>query len=700
MRRQNSRIWTLTIALLANVQVLTPAYAQITEQADASNLDEIIVTASKRPERLVDASYAISAITVDEINAKGATDLRDLQYSIPGMNILEANPGSRKVQMRGIGPGDGTGAPVVGVYVDEVGISIDQQQRDGAFPLADLARVEVLRGPQGTLYGQGAVAGTIRYITQDPSLTEITGYAEANVYNQEAGSTGYRFNGAIGTPLVEDKVGIRVAGGYEHNSGWIDYPLLNKEDVNEYRRVYVRPKLVAMLSDAIKFSLMYQYYKQETDTDNASELTRDNVRNINVLLPGNDKSHLINAILNIDLGSATLTSATGYQHRDMLFNGYFGVVLQYDNTYKQFSQEVRLTSTDDGPLGYTFGGYYRDFDSHLERTLFINGAPSTASRYSGDDPSDSKSYAFFGTVNYAMNDKLSFDVGARYFSDSKKLNGFSGTRPIAFDDVFDSFTPKFTLTYKWAGDASTYLSASKGFRSGGFNASGSSFDPESLWNYEFGTKAVMLNGRLFLDATAYYLDYTNAQIQNVVTINGLATAETIDGGKASGPGVELTAIAKPGAGLELSVTGGYNEVKSDGGSPFFPKGERFAFAPAFTGSASLSQKFPLGDALKAFWRVDYQHSSTYIQIARRVTNATTGAVGISSNFRSDKQDYVNVRVGLGGSDDVWTVTADATNLFNADPVVGFTGFPYNPAGAGVKARPRSYGLTLRWNFGQ
>lgn len=657
---------------------------------------DIVVTANRRTERITDVPFAITAIGQREIQDRGSVSIRDLQYSIPGLNIQELAPGSSRTTLRGINPGAGTGLPIVGTYVDEVGITIDQQQRDTTFPLVDLARIEVLRGPQGTLYGQGSIAGTIRYITRNPSLTAIGGFAEGNVYDQTHGGTGYRLNGAIGVPLVNDKVGLRVAGGYDHIAGWIDYPSAGKNDANVTKRWFVRPKLYAKLSDALSVSVLYQYYDQRADTDGLSGADPYRRSGRVELYPSRDTSHLVNVIVDYDLGPATLTSSTGYLERNLVFQAPLAVFrARFDSDFKQFTQELRLTSNETGPVKYTSGLFYRTFRSEIDRIFYAAGTNTATpvGRRIGDDPVDSNSFAVFGDVTYTVAPKLDLSAGARYFYDERQASTIVPVTPTA-RDTFRTFAPRFSAKYAFSADTSTYVTASKGFRSGGFNASGTSYGPESLWNYEGGIKSSLFGGRLFVDVAAFYIDYRDRQANGLFEFApGVFLTETRNVGKASGPGIEGSINARLSAGLQFDATAAYNRIKSDTTNAEVVKGQRFDFVPSFTASAALSQRIPISARLRGMWRVDYQHSAPYSAITRQ--GLPNGTVATLENFRNQAQDYLNVRVGaeLGA----FGIHLDAQNITNERTFL----FPFSPiavSGEGTRPRPTSYGLTVRWNF--
>jgi iron complex outermembrane recepter protein len=658
-------------------------------------LEEIIVTAQKRQERIQDVPFAITAVAQQEIRDRGSVDIKDLQYSVPGLNIQELQPGANRTTLRGITPGSGTGLPIVGIYVDDVGISEDQQQRDGAFPLVDIERIEVLRGPQGTLYGQGSIAGTIRYITRNPDLATADGFLETNVYQQQDGELGYRASGAVGVPLITDRVGLRVSAGYDRLAGWIDYPAAGVEDANGTKRVFIRPKLYARVTDQLTFSLLYQFLDQESDTDAISSVASPSVRpGRAALYPGNDEVHLANAIFSYDFGAATLLSSTGFQQRDLHFQVPFApYVGDFPSRYEQVNQELRISSNGEGSFQYTAGVWYREFLSDINRIFFLNGAETALLRGLGDDPVDSESVAVFGDGTYSVSDRLDLSLGARYYVDERTSSSVVPPTPEREAD-FHSFSPRASMKYEWTRDVSSYVTVSKGFRSGGFNPSGTSFGPETLWNYEVGTKANLLGGAVFVDVAGYFLDYSDRQTQSLLpsTSSNVFLTETKSVGKASGFGVEGSISAQLGAGLRLDATAAYNDVRSDVSTVDVLKGERFGSVPDFTGSVSLSQRRALGAKLEGMWRIDYQHSDPFSYISR---SATTGVVTTTQNFRTDPQDYLNVRLGV--ETQRLGVHLDAQNILNEDTVV-FPFVPITTTGEGTRVRPRSYGVTLRWSF--
>ena len=212
--------------------------------SESSVLEEIVVTAQKREQSVLDIPFAISTFGEDEIKARGATDIKDMQYAIPGLSITNNLPGQDRVQIRGASSDVGIGLPTVGRYLDEVSVSSDAIQRALDVPLLDMQRVEVLRGPQGTLYGAGSIGGTIRFISNSPDLSEASGSIGVGINSVDDGNQGYEAHGVFNLPIIEDKLALRLTASTEDIAGWIDNTATGESDINEAQRDFLRAKLL------------------------------------------------------------------------------------------------------------------------------------------------------------------------------------------------------------------------------------------------------------------------------------------------------------------------------------------------------------------------------------------------------------------------------------------------------------------------
>ncbi len=702
----------LAHASLAALAAASAAHAQTAAPPAAdtgASVSEVVVTASKREQRLVDVPYAVTAVGAAEITARGSLDIKDLQYSVPGLNITPGTLGQDRVALRGINAGFGTGLPVVGVYVDDVGVSVDQQQRETSFPLVDIDRIEVLRGPQGTLYGQGSEAGTIRYITRNPSLTAFDGFIEGNIYSQHEGGTGGRLNVVGGGPIVQDKLGLRLVAGYEDQAGWIDYPNARQNNANNVRTYYIRPKLLWKPTENLTVSLLYQYYDAKAAT---SPFTYNSTNSFNAsrLDRQIDRSDLVDLTLNYTTDFGTFTSSTGYLHRDFVFQfpAPFPYTAAQNTRFEQTTEEFRFTSKQLGHFNFTTGVFYRDFASPTLRTIDTTGfPPATATALfnaltrTGTDPVNSQAFAVFGDGTYSVNDKLDLSVGVRYYTDDRQtINITPVIRYTETKASFDSVDPRFNIRYKITPDISAYFQAAKGFRSGGFNTTpqNPTYDAEDLWSYEGGVKAALFGGKLYIDSAVYYLDYSNRQSQSLVNVSGLQIASTTNGGAASGPGFEFSGTLQLPWRLKAEASVSYNDVTFDTTTIENRAGDRFALVSPWTGGASLSQRIPLsgfpighGDA-SLFWRADYQHADAASDVIRGANAA--GQSVILYNGKSGTQDTVNLHAGVQVKD--VSLTFEALNLSDNRAVV----YPFLGYGPGYnqRLRPRSLGVTLRYDF--
>ena len=323
---------SLSIAAIGTIALMSSqVYAN-----ESSALDEIIVTAQKREQSLLDIPFAISAFGEEEIKARGAKDIKDLQYSIPGLSITNNMPGQDRVQIRGASAGVGIGLPTVGRYLDEVSVSSDQAQRALDVPLLDIGRVEVLRGPQGTLYGAGSIGGTIKLISNAPDLNETSGTLGVGFSSIDDGSNGNEFNSVLNLPIIEGKLAMRIAMSSEDIGGWIDNTATGQSDYNEAERDFIRTKILFQPNDSFNASLMWMSYDFEQDNNNhevsesghsmagllnVDDRSATDERTVNTpfATPVTDDWDMVNLTLNYEMENANLVSSTAYLDRTINF---------------------------------------------------------------------------------------------------------------------------------------------------------------------------------------------------------------------------------------------------------------------------------------------------------------------------------------------------------------------------------------------
>jgi outer membrane receptor protein involved in Fe transport len=705
---RNLMMTAVTAALLVSNQ---------TYASDANSLDEIIVTAQKREQSVMDIPFAISAFGEEEIKARGATDIKDMQYSIPGLSITNNQPGQDRVQIRGASAGTGIGLPTVGRYMDEVSVSSDATQRALDIPLLDIGRVEVLRGPQGTLYGAGSIGGTIKFISNSPDLSETGGSLGLGFNSVDDGGSGSELSGVVNLPLVEDKLAIRIAASTEDIAGWIDNTAMGKSDVNEAERAFVRTKLFYKPSETFNASLMWMHYDFDQDNNN-HELSESGFSLLNVdnrgatderasstpfATPTSDEWDLLNLVLNFDIENASIISSTGYLDRKINFltemvnaffpPGAYGSVEIDDRKTEVLTQEIRMSSTWDNPLNYTAGIFYRKTDTSQTQTLSYPsffGFPAQVS--TGTAPVDSKSWAVFGELSYKYSESLTASFGLRYFEEDQEPSIFLLAGPATMDmspeeQSFDAVTPRLNLLWTVSENASVYGTISKGFRSGGINGFGSSipsFDPEEAILYEIGGRGTFLDGRLYVDGAIYYMDYDDVQ----VTIAEAGRARTTNVDSSSGAGVDLAVGVNLTEDLSLNVTAGYIGQEYDKVSTIGPsdvaEGDTSQYTPDYTASASLAYNFDWSGDLEGMARLDLSHADGFSVFIRTFPGQPV--------IETEPLTYLSFRIGA--MTETWQVVLSADNLLDEKDQV----FPGGAFALDTYPRPRTLSVKMDYNF--
>lgn len=499
-------------------------------------IDEIIVTATKRASSIKDVPFSINAQTSQDIERTGSKNLEDLARNVAGLQIQNLGPGQSQVAIRGVSAGqivrDQPGVKEqVGVYLDESVISLSLFTPD--IDLYDLNRVETLRGPQGTLFGSGSIGGTIRYITNQPSLDGFEGSVEGDLNAIDGGSVGGSIKGMINAPL-SDTAALRLVAYHTEYGGFID--ALREggdidENVNTGTRTGGRATLLFQPTENLKITPRIIYQEIETDGFNRQEVfnlfanpfttTRPAVtfeeRQQFLLLDEGfeDETLILDATIEYSFDGADLTSVTSYTDREILVSrdasaltGSVSVDLGYpdeavllpsnlrDTTeVESFTQEIRLSSNGDGPFQWVIGGFYSDTDRFYQQFLptpgydaftdAVLGAGTSEAVALGVGPVDSpffselpysiEQYAIFGEATYDFTEDLHFTAGGRYY-DFEEVRfvtqvGLFGNGVVDQRDETssDGFTPRFLLSYDASETVTVNAQVSKGFRLGGVN---------------------------------------------------------------------------------------------------------------------------------------------------------------------------------------------------------------------------------------
>lgn len=540
----------LILASSALIGVSQPAFAQVAagNAPAASDSDGesngIIVTARRREERLEDVPVSVTAVSGDTLASVQATNVRDVAKLAPGLNIDSDAPTRSFVSMRGVGTTlSDSVQPGVGIFMD--GIFLPATSFFNS-PLVDVERIEVLRGPQGTLFGNNTLGGAVNVVTKDPT-DELTGrvdgtYAWADNFTSLSGS----LSGAI----VPDKIRFRVSGAYHQEDGFITNTLIGG-DLNSSKQYSVRGRLDFLPSDNAKITLngFYDYVKGgyfpynqisgPTDYDYTSE------QNLNSF--GLDKYTGVNAKGVFDLeGINTQATLIGsYIHRDrhVLWDVDLGPTdfIRSDDYGKldTYSVEARFETEWSDTISTLVGLFYTKYSDHAETNTLI--LPDTLAPGSAD--TSNRNRAVFANIFWNPSDKLEIAVGARY--DEQSLTSTSAFTTAAYK--VNELQPRASVTLHWTPDFMTYASVARGVRGGGQNPPGSPnliYGNDSVWTYEVGTKFDAFGGDLFVTADVFYNDYSDYIGVNAIvpsTNSAAAIAVMLNTGDVESYGAEIEA---------------------------------------------------------------------------------------------------------------------------------------------------------------
>jgi iron complex outermembrane recepter protein len=711
------RVLSLAAVLLASAAAVSPAFAQDVAEPDAegekdasTNASTIVVTANRRSEIISEVPIAISAITAEDFKRRNALSLDDLQAAVPGLRLVDIGPGSQRIQLRGVS--QYLGQATVGNYIDEFSVTNLGPQGVAEVQLLDLERVEVLRGPQPTLYGESSMGGTIRYITARPDLDEFFGSVTGEISTIKSGEEGYRAEGVINVPIAPGVAALRIAAQHRDIGGWVDSPVA--DDYNDRQITTIRGKLLVEPSPQISVSATVLY--NESKQDNVG-FSLDGLNTAQTTLTPGSQDYLLGYLeASYDFGAVELLSVTGYidqnsfARRDIgpFFNTLFGfpaftsVLSDADGNFERYSQELRLTSDSTGSFRYLFGGIYAEGKgTELSLSTYLPG-PIPAFGIFNDrlaSRTNSQTVAIYGNLELDLAGWLTVEAGGRYFREKLDQRGVTTLidaigpgvdqmTTLGDQATFDTFNPRVSITANFDGSI-IYASAAKGFRSGGFNlapqAPNPTFDPESLWTYEAGTKLSFLGGAAYIEAALYYQDYAKIQSTNVTPLGATAV---FNSGAADGFGFDLALVLKPGETFQFTASLGHNDVSFTTTAVDKLAGDPLDLVPPYNISVAADWTPRVSDAFDLLVHADLNYVDEAAIILRQI-----GALGFEPVAPNDSRVLVNTR--LGADFGAFEVYAFGTNLFNelkrVNPAFGSFVEP-------IFTQPRTIGLGVQASF--
>lgn len=727
-----TRLLAASVLISATALTAAPSFAQ------ESVVDELVVTARKRTESVMDVPMSINVVGEQAMQKLGAESYTNLLGSVPSLTAYQNGPGRTRLSIRGITNGGGNdndtqNQETVGIYIDEIPISMGALNPELA--LFDLERVEVLRGPQGTLYGAGSMTGTVRMITHRPQLNTFEGKIDAGVSTVSEGGNGYSLKALVNVPVVNDRVAVRASGYYTKTPGYIDNVTTGEKDVNDGLAVGGRIEARFQVTEDFTADLSYfkHHYKdggRPEDLERVPGLGRDYVSSDGYV----DDLDIYNLTMNYDLGFANLVSSTSYFDRKTVNKRSLDGLLALfpvkpsplvDTTESTFfAQEIRLASQGDGPLSWVVGAYTDKKDIYYLNTvpvpgfdaaMGVNSADFGAPKdnpYWGFDDLKVKTYAFFGEVTYKIN-KLSITGGLRYFNweqdyklyASGFFNGAIPSNPPKRTSKEDGYNPKVNISYDLTDDFLVYAQAARGFRYGGINTpvpkdvcaaeladfqrTGTDpnvFSADKLWNYEVGGKGTLADGRIRVNGSYFHLVWDDMQTARRLNC-GFGFRENVGG--AVSDGVELEVVAHPIDGLTLTAGGSYinSRLSRDVVNLKAKKGDKAPFVPEKTFNASAEYNFPLTGTIDAF---------VYGNVQYMGERATEFSPSQAAYRKMDAYTLVNLRAGVNYGNVEYSVYAN--NAFDDRGVIrAMPASPFDPE-ARIRVTPRTIGANVRMTF--
>jgi iron complex outermembrane receptor protein len=739
-----------------------------------STLAEVVVTANKRAEDTKDVPVSIGVVDGQEILDLHIQDAEDITRIVPGVSFAAHNngpngPGQDNITIRGVS--STVGNPTVGTYIDEVPIITITGFEGTASPrLLDIERIEVLRGPQGTLYGASSEGGTIRYITNQPDSHTFSGSFRQEVSYTKHGGANFDDRGVLNIPVIEDVFALRVSAEFGKDSGYIDHyalagslaagtatagALLNR-GVNSDTNYAINVKGLWTISDDFTVTPAVLYQRLVLDDSGTFMPGLGLYREFNQV-PGFDHDSLFVPSLTVKkgLGFADLTSVTSYVNRRVLrqadgtyYNsqpiaqfyldsagvppyslhtaennnilGNKASPVDFFDHFNTWTQEFRLSSpADQKRIKWVAGVFASDqqwthldyepipgfstafqkiYGYNINTDPFLNptiGTPSYNPNewandlvYSVYDHNDVTQYAVFGQIDVDVTPTLHVGVGDRYVKATEKLTetgagffefgnaGTTGT-PYTQSATFSTSTPKVTITYDLNAQASLYASAGKGFRLGGATSPNTNvacvqgllelgdknapttYGPDHLWSYELGTKALLFDKTLSVNADVYYIDWK--AIQQTITIPICGGAFNANVGDATAIGSEIEVRYKPPVipGLTLSVNlgGEHAYITSSTNSLTAAVGQDVLYTPKYTASVLANYGWHVTSSILGFVRGDYEYTGqsfgSYVRPAPGAPNPS---------YINPAYSVVNLNAGVNVGN--FEVALFAKNLFD------------------------------------
>lgn len=673
-------------------------------------LEPIIVRAQHRDEALKDVPVSINVFSGLEIEDRSMVRIEDAFKAASNVSLHgdRGNYGSSRITIRGVSSTAFGSDPAVGFYIDGVASGSDANFNG---PLFDIEQIEILKGPQGTLYGRNALSGAVNIRSVRPDLDGGFYTSLETIYGNRN-----RFTvRSITNAAVTDKSAFRLSAQGNWAEGWVK----NKQGGPDRRNMddrSVRMQYLLQATDGFEILLSGDYSEDTSIPLAHGEFNKVYDEGIDHALPYDTENKTFGgkAHLTYDLDFATIENIAAY--RGSLSPGDGGDLSAsplrsagFDRDYGQFTNEFRIASNNDQALDWTFGAFLMTSnDDRIEKTglnmtlpagALGPGAPAIPAGYNEQTKAeiDSRSAAIFGDATWhATSDfdvfggaRVSYDQRSVKYAHTTSIAGFHVYAPVqTIDKKIENVdvSPRIGIGYNLTDEIRTYASIAKGYKSGGFNVAFAqndkiTYDPEIAWNYEIGIKGSAFDNRLDFSGAAFYFDWKNQQIQAWRETNFIIH----NAKKSRSFGFEAETTVRPVDGLELAASVGYLDAEFVDLKNYEPgvhlDGKKLPFSSKWSANLSASYAIPVTDAIDANIRVDYDWRSSYFMDPK-------------NELKQRAYGLLNARLGIEGND--WSAHVFGRNLLDTDHHFG--GGPTINGPRGTPGEPRTFGLGLQKTF--
>jgi len=740
------RLLTKALSGTALALALTYPATLWAQEGDAQLGEEIVVTAQKRSQTLIDVPQSVSVISGATLEQQGATGFADYLKNVPSLQLVQGTPGQGRLVLRGINTGGV--ASTVAVYVDETPFGSSTGLANGSelagdFDSFDIARIEVLRGPQGTLYGASSLGGLLKFVTNEPSTSGFEAKALGGIEFTDGGDASYRGAAMVNVPLG-DTLAFRASGSYRKQGGYIDSIGTAgsnvRSNINDFENYGGRASLLWKPDANLSVRLSALFQNLYVDAPSIVEADPATLKPLyggltqSEYLPtfSNVKYRLYNGTIDYDLGGTTLTSATSYGEQLQSFRADYsanlspvlGSYVYFDQLTenRKWTQELRLASNGGDFIEWLVGGYYTHEKARIFQNLksAVPGTPGVltpidlpyelavfnlASRY--------EEIAGFANATLHLAPWFDVDLGGRYSHNSQRAEQATdgvllGTALIdglhSSDNVFTwSVAPKV----KFGEQASLYARVAKGYRPGGPNVipigsppgTPTTYQPDTVTSYEIGFKGDTADRSASIEASLYHIDWNDIQLAAVV--NGFGV--NVNGTSAKVDGAEIVATLRPTRGFTTSVGFTYTDARlsgdTDPAAVGAVKGDRLPFTPRYAVNVNADYQWDMGSDVSA------SIGGSIRSVSRQSGGFDPAYRSVYGHFaRLDAYEVVDLRAGVDFGR--YSLTAYANNLTNSGGItstqalLGVAGLPRNVNGALGTAivRPRTIGINATVAF--